>query len=67
MKLALVLYLAIGTGLGLYVQSLIPAMNWLGVTYYAATWPAYPACHLAGCDPMPPQWLSNYLFTFEDL
>ena len=59
-------YLAIGAGLGGYMQSLIPAMNWLGVAYYAVSWPAYPICHYAGCDPMPPQWLGNYFFTFTE-
>lgn len=62
-NLLAVVYITIGAGLGGYMQSLIPAMNWFGVAYYALTWPAYPICHYAGCDPMPPQWVSDFMFS----
>lgn len=63
-KVAVVFYLAIGAGLGGYMQSKIPSMNWLGVAYYTLTWPSYPICYYIDCNPMPPQWLGNYMFTF---
>ena len=59
-------YLSIGWSVGAVMHFLIPAMNWLGLLYYTLTWPAYPICHFAGCDPMPPHWVADHLFTFME-
>lgn len=63
----------IGAGLfgGLVMQAAVPAMNGLGVAYYAATWPAFLHCarkDVAGCNPLTlmPLWLSQHLFTFDE-
>ena len=41
-----VVYMYLGAGLfgGLMMKQAIPAMNWLGVTYYALTWPEFVYC-----------------------
>jgi hypothetical protein len=63
----------IGAGLfgGLVMQAAVPAMNSFGVAYYAATWPAFLTCarkDVANCNPLtlPPMWLSQHLFTFNE-
>jgi hypothetical protein len=51
------LYLAVGLVLGLIMESAVPAMNALGVAYYALTWPLW----LLGFNPTIPTWM----FTFD--
>lgn len=56
-QIALVIYLMIGLALGLVMEHHLPAMNALGVLYYAITWPLW----IIGLGlPIP-----AFMFTFE--
>lgn len=59
-------YVGAGLFAGLLMQRAVPALNPLGVSYIAATWPMQIACarKSSGCSPMPPASLSPYLFSF---
>lgn len=66
----LALYLGAGLFGGLLMQRAIPAMNGVGVAFYAATWPRQIACARvsAGCrdfDEWMPGWMVAALFTFD--
>jgi hypothetical protein len=58
-----VIYLWIGLILGSAMAFAIPAMNPLGVGYYALTWPAFVASGTLD-TPAPP--VPAWAFTFED-
>ena len=61
--------LYIGAGLfgGLLMQAAIPAINPLGVAYYAATWPAqiYCAPVSRGCNVTPNESWGAWMFSFD--
>ena len=58
-----------GAGLfgGLLMKQAIPAINPLGVAYYAATWPGHVYCAstVRDCDSFPGPRVSKYFFTFD--
>lgn len=56
-KLLLLSYLLVGLALGLVMEHYLPAINALGVAYYALTWPLW----LLGVDLPIPAWM----FTFQ--
>ena len=61
-------YLGAGLFAGLLTQRSIPALNAVGVTYIAATWPNQIRCArtAADCSPMPPEWMAPYLFSIGE-
>jgi hypothetical protein len=60
----------VGAGLfgALLMAQAIPAINLFGIAYMTATWPRLIYCTPVerGCDPMPPEWLGVYMFSFGD-
>lgn len=66
---AFVLGIYLGAGLfsGLLLQRAIPALNPIGITYVATTWPRVIICARvsAGCEQVGPEWLKPWLFTFS--
>ena len=62
----LCIYLGAGLFAGLLMQRAIPALNPLGVTYIALTWPYEIQCARteSNCSTDPPAWLVPYLFSF---
>lgn len=62
----LCIYLGAGLFAGLLMQRAIPALNPLGVTYIALTWPREIQCARteSNCSSDPPEWLAPYLFSF---
>lgn len=70
--LAAIFWAYFGAGMfgGLVMQTAVPAMNGLGVAYYAMTWPAFLHCartDVKSCNPLslPPVWLGRYMFDLE--
>jgi hypothetical protein len=65
--IALSMYVGAGLFAGLAMQRAIPAINPLGVTLIALTWPNQIRCARVSsdCEPIP-QWMSPYIFTFTD-
>jgi hypothetical protein len=57
-----VAYALVGTFLGFGMASVIPAMNGMGVAYYAMTWPLWISAGTYG-TPAPP--IPNWCFTFR--
>lgn len=59
-------YLGAGLFAGLLMQRAIPALNPLGITYIAVTWPMQIVCARkdSGCEAAPPKVLAPYLFSF---
>lgn len=63
-------YLYLGAGLfgGLLMERAIPAMNAVGVAFYATTWPMQIICArtTTECDPFGwvPMWAQSLMFTF---
>lgn len=66
--IAAILCLYIGAGLfgALLMKQAVPALNVVGISYMTATWPRliYCARKERNCDPMPPERLGKYLFSF---
>ena len=64
------LHMYIGAGMfaAAMISAAIPALNWLGMSYIAITWPAQVLCAPvdSGCDPMPPEWAAQYFFNAEN-
>ena len=62
----LCIYLGAGLFAGLLMQRAIPALNPLGITYIALTWPREIQCARteSDCSSDPPGWLVPYLFSF---
>ena len=62
---ALSAYLGAGLFAGLLMQRGIPALNTVGVTAIALTWPNQIRCArvASGCQPIP-EWLTPYIFSF---
>lgn len=60
------LYLGAGLFSGLLMQRAIPALNPVGLTYLAMTWPRQIICARvsSGCSTEPPSWMHSYLFSF---
>lgn len=62
-------YLLTGLMIGVSFSRAMPALNLLGATYSALTWPVSMFCTSAGldCSPMPPAGsaLANAFFTFD--
>lgn len=58
-----------GAGLfgGLLLQQAMPAMNAIGVTYYAITWPGQIYCARTSRNgsAMPPDSVSSFFYTFD--
>ncbi|MBW3243407.1 hypothetical protein KUV57_12105 [Epibacterium sp. DP7N7-1] len=64
-------YFGAGMFGGLVMQAAVPAMNGLGVAYYAATWPAFLHCarsDVTSCNPLtlPPPWIGKHLFDLDE-
>jgi hypothetical protein len=61
---------AIYLGAGIFAASLfgasIPAFNIIGKAWVVIYWPRMVYCAPIEnhCDPMPPKWLTEYVFTF---
>ena len=71
LKLLCAAYIGAGLFGGLIMQAAVPAMNWRGVVYYSATWPAFLHCarsDITSCSILtqPPVWMTQYFFTFEE-
>jgi len=62
------LYMGAGIFAACLFKAATPATNPLGFAYITATWPMLVICARAdsGCNPMPPEWLGKYLFTFSE-
>lgn len=61
------IYLGAGLFGGLMMGQAVPALNWLGIGYYALTWPAqvYCAPDYTRCDPLPNPDGAAWMFTFD--
>lgn len=60
---AVVMYGVVGGFLGAAMKSAMPAMNYAGAAYYAATWPAFIS---AGTFHTPDPFVPHWAFTFKD-
>ena len=58
------LYLVWGLTWGLIVKFYVPPINFVGVSYYALTWPAHFYCAGRPCNPFPDVGYSQFMFTF---
>lgn len=63
LKIFLVLYFIIGLVMGSVMAYVIPAMNWMGVLYYATFWPMFV---LQGTFGIPINWpIPTWAFSFS--
>lgn len=62
-KICFAVYFLIGVVLGSLMAYAIPAMNWLGVLYYATFWPMFV---IQGVFGVPINWpIPEWAFTFN--
>jgi hypothetical protein len=59
---ALSVYIGAGLFAGLLMKAAVPAINWIGVAYIAATWPVqiYCAPIRRECEVEPPDWAFSF-------
>lgn len=60
-------YLGAGVFGALLVKQGVPPINLLGMSYLIGMWPKVLYCTPVnrGCEPMPPEWLAPFMFSFE--
>jgi len=61
-------YVLVAAAMGVTVSRSMPALNWIGATYMAVTWPGAMFCTATniGCSVLPPQEVANHFFTFSE-
>ena len=62
LKYIVAFYLFVGFGSALVLKAYIPALSWIGMTWYTITWPYQTVAGQIASLPIAPSFMLEYLF-----